>query len=94
MKTEYRITPLSSFRRDSGRLTEWVRHSGGRIWLTKHGKAVAAVIPMFQCERLETWENVSLAEKRRQMEEGYARWKAVKALSGDTAERDFWDRGI
>ena len=84
---EHRIASLTVFRRNATTLTEWVRHSGGRVWITKHGRSVAAVVPMYQCERLEEWEMRSLAAERRRMELAYAKWKAVKAKDLDTYEQ-------
>ena len=46
----YRSVPLSQYRKHCAHLTGWVQHMGGRLWLTKHGKFVAAVVPVFHCE--------------------------------------------
>ena len=75
----YRIVPLTDFRRDCAKEVDWVRHMGGRVWLTRHGKIVAAVVPNFQCEMLERFERHSLAEERARIERNYARFKAAKA---------------
>ena len=90
MQSEYRILSLTDFRRDATRQTEWVRHQGGRVWISKHGKLVCAVVPMFQCELLEKWESRSLAEERRRLELLYRRWKAVKAGDEGSAEMLEW----
>jgi prevent-host-death family protein len=75
----HRIVPVTEFRRHATRWTEWVRHEGGRVWITKHGRTVCAVVPLDQLELLETWENRSLEAERARLELAYARWKAVKA---------------
>lgn len=87
----YRIVPLSEFRRHASREVAWVRHMGGRVWLTYHGRQVAAVVPVNQCELLETWESRSLDEERRRMEELYQRWKAIKARAPDSKEPFPWE---
>ncbi|MDP7150718.1 MAG: hypothetical protein QGI08_04925 [Paracoccaceae bacterium] len=88
--SEYRIVSLTEFRRDATRQTEWVRHQGGRVWISKHGKLVCAVVPMFQCQQLEDFEGRSLAEERRRLERLYQRWKAVKNGDEDSAEMLLW----
>ena len=98
MLSEYRILSLTEFRRDATRQTEWVRHQGGRVWISKHGKLVCAVVPMHQCQMLEDFEGRSLAEERRRLERLYKRWKAVKNGDEDSAEMLLWqiqnsDRG-
>ncbi|MBR9653149.1 hypothetical protein [Thalassovita aquimarina] len=87
----YRIVPVTEFRRDATKLTNWVLQSGGRVWITKHGTASCAVVPMFQCELLEKWEGRSLAEERRRLDRLYARWKAVKASEPGTDLPLPWD---
>ena len=78
MLAPYQIVSFTEFRREATRLTAWVEHMGGRVWITKHGRAVCAVVPMNQCERLEKWEGSTLAQERERLELLYARWKAVK----------------
>ncbi|MGY3438934.1 MULTISPECIES: hypothetical protein [unclassified Marinovum] len=82
----YRISPLSDYRKHCSQLTGWVEHMGGRLWLTKHGRFVAAVVPFFHCERLEEWERRSLAEERRRLEDNYEKWKRVKAITRETVD--------
>lgn len=88
--SEYRITSLSEFRTNTARMTGWVQHMGGRLWLTRHGKFVAALVPVFQCQRLEEWERRSLAEERARMELRYQKWKRVKAVTRE-AEDFIWE---
>ena len=90
MLSEYRILSLTEFRRDATRQTEWVRHQSGRVWISKHGKLVCAVVPMSQCQMLEDFEGRSLAEERRRLERLYRRWKAVKNGDEGTAEALLW----
>lgn len=82
----FRNVPLSDYRTHCARLTGWVQHMGGRLWLTRHGKFVAAVVPVHDCERLEEWERRSLAEERARMEAAYQKWKRVKAVTGRSGE--------
>ena len=79
MLSPYRLLPLTEFRRDCATQVNWVRHMGGRLWLTRHGKVVAAVVPNHQCEMLERFERNSLEEERARIERDYARFKAAKA---------------
>ncbi|WP_323785162.1 hypothetical protein [Thalassovita sp.] len=87
----YRIIPVTEFRRDATRLSGWVQHRGGRIWITKHGAASCAVVPMEQCELLEKWEGRSLADERRRLDRLYAQWKAIKARDPGTDLPLPWD---
>lgn len=87
---EYRITSLSEFRANTAQMTGWVQHMGGRLWLTRHGKFVAALVPVFQCQRLEEWERRSLAVERARMELRYQKWKRVKAVTRE-AEDFVWE---
>lgn len=89
--SEYRIISLTEFRRDATRQTEWVRHQGGRVWISKHGRMVCAVVPMFQCQMLEDFEGRSLAEERQRLERLYKRWKAVKNGDDESAEMLLWE---
>lgn len=88
--SEYRITSLSEFRTHTAQMTGWVQHMGGRLWLTRHGKFVAALVPVYQCQRLEEWERRSLAEERARMELRYQKWKRVKAVTRE-AEDFVWE---
>ena len=90
MLSEYRIISLTEFRRDATRQTEWVRHQGGRVWISKHGRLVCAVVPMDQCQLLEDFEGRSLAEERRRLERLYRRWKAVKNGDESSADMELW----
>ncbi len=84
MQSQYCVKRLSEFRADTAGSVDWVRSMGGRIWLTRHGRGVAAVVPMFQCEMLETWEGATFNEERARMERDYARWKAIKTIEART----------
>ncbi|MDF1803212.1 hypothetical protein [Thalassovita sp.] len=87
----YRIASLSEFRRNTAQHAGWVQHAGGRLWLTRHGRTVAALVPMHQCQMLETWESRSLEEERRRYERSYSRWKAIKAQEPGSDEPFIWE---
>ena len=87
----YRIVPVTEFRRDATKLPGWVEYQEGRVWITKHGKATCAVVPMRQCELLERWEGRSLAEERERLARLYKRWKAIKAREPGTGLHLPWD---
>ncbi len=89
----HRTCSITQLRKDAAGLTDWVRHTGGHLWIAKHGRLIAGIVPMGDCEKLETWRNRSLAEERRRMEESYARWKRVKALS-QNGDRWDWDKAM
>lgn len=83
--TPYRITSLTEFRQSCGDGMHWVHGMGNRLWITRYGRAVAALVPMHQCELLETWETRSLREERTRMEDNYRRWKRVKGATDEPA---------
>ncbi|WP_319824363.1 type II toxin-antitoxin system Phd/YefM family antitoxin [Thalassovita sp.] len=89
--TPHRIISLTEFRQAAGDGMNWVQHQGNRLWITRHGRAAAALVPMNQCELLETWETRSLKEERHRMERMYARWKRVKARDPGAAGRFSWE---
>lgn len=81
--TPYRITTLTEFRQSSAEGLRWVEGMGNRLWITRYGRAVAALVPMHQCEQLEIWEMRSLREERARLEALYTRWKRVKGAGGE-----------
>lgn len=84
----YKAVPITELRRNAAQLTDWVRHTGGHLWIAKHGSLVAGVVPMHDIDQLENFRRHTLAEHRARLEENYARWKRVKALSD---KGDSWD---
>jgi hypothetical protein len=77
MTVDYRILSVSEFGRTMVDNIGWVRHMGGRLWLTNHGRNVASVVPVYQCEMLERWDGLKLDEERRRIEAGYRRMERM-----------------
>ena len=91
-ETSHQIVSLPTFRKDCSKWVGWCRHTGGRVWVSRHGRLDAALVPMDQCERLERFESRSLAEERRRMEMAYSRWKRALADGGEADLAPFdWD---
>lgn len=80
MHVAYRILPLSRFREEAGKSLTWVTREGGQIWLTRHGKAVAALIPLYQLEMLEAVLGLSEAERQERVAMEQVRFRAAKAI--------------
>lgn len=83
--TPYRITSLTAFRQSTAEGMHWVHGQGNRLWITRYGRAVAALVPMHQCEQLEIWETRSLREERARLEDQYRRWKRLKGQGEEPA---------
>ena len=80
MHVAYRVLPLSRFREEAGKSLTWVTREGGQIWLTRHGKAVAALIPLYQLEMLEAVLGLSEAERQERVAMEQVRFRAAKAI--------------
>lgn len=86
----HRILSLTEFRAEASHWCRWVAHEEGRIWITRHGRVAAALVPVAQCRMLERFELRSLDQERARMEAMYARWRRVKcATDGDAATEAF-----
>ena len=80
MYYEFRRLPVSRFREEAGKHMDWVETAGGHLWLTRHGKHTAAVIPFYQMKVLEEVLGQSEASKAQALEAEYARFRAAKAI--------------
>lgn len=78
MPDKYRVMTLTEFRADASRQLAWVEWMGGHVWITKHKKAIAAVIPFYQLKPLEelmTWQIPSWKKRQEQSLEDWLRAK-------------------
>ena len=76
---DFKLIPLTEFRAHAARDIRWVRNMHRHIWITKHGKIHAGVIPvqhLRMLERLLGWDNQTYM---RDAESKYKRWRAAKA---------------
>ena len=87
MTSKLKIKSLSEFRKSAASLTDWVAGDGRRIWITKHGKVVCAVVSLDRLETLEKLEWQPRAEDRLRYSELYTAWKMAKG-HGLTEARD------
>lgn len=89
MDTPARLIPMADLRARLGHEIAWVNDTGGRLWITRHGRAVAGLVTMAEVERLESWEVLSdhgLRELRRLWQRDYADWRGG-ALRGQPPVR-------
>lgn len=85
-----KTVPLVQLRRKASALINWVEFEQGRVWVTRHGKVAAVLVPLQQCEQLERFELRSLEEERLRMQIAYRRWRrAVSAGDGDEESEPF-----
>ncbi len=77
---EFRRLPVSRFREEAGIWMDWVAHEGGHIWLTRHGKHMAAVIPFYQLKMLEALLGRTESDKAVRLEQEYSRFRAAKTV--------------
>lgn len=80
MEHEYRRISISRFREKAGKDLKWVEQIGGHLWLTRHGKHVAAVIPFYQLKMLEELLGQVESQKAQRLEQEYSRWRAAKSV--------------
>ncbi len=73
---------LTEFRADASAQVAWVAHMGGHVWIRKHGKVVAGVVPFYQLRMLDALDygTTDPEVKRRMLEREYAAWKRAVAL--------------
>jgi len=77
---EYRRVPVSQFREGAGMWMEWVAQEGGHVWLTRHGREVAAVIPFYQLKMLEELMGTTETRVAERLERDYTRFRAAKTV--------------
>lgn len=69
---------ISQFRENPGLFLKWVEKRGGHVWLTRHGRHVAALIPFYQLQALEVLLDQNNGSKALQLEREYKRFRAAK----------------
>jgi PHD/YefM family antitoxin component YafN of YafNO toxin-antitoxin module len=74
----HRPVPVSRFREEIAKHMAWVEHEGGFVWLTRHGRHVAAVIPFYQLEVLMAALDLDDTAKAKRLERDYARHRAAR----------------
>ncbi len=74
---------LINLREVNQHLSEYIRslESGDEIVITKHGKAVAKLVPIVETRDLNTKQQAALQRLRRQLQDGYH-------LGGQGIDRD------
>lgn len=78
-----RFVSLTDLRLNKDNMLGRVAHNGDRLWITRNGRMICAVVSVKQAELIEEFELRSLEEvKRRQMAD-LERWKRVKARMGE-----------
>ncbi len=82
MVEKLRAMSLTEFRADASAQVAWVAQMGGQVWIRKHGKVVAGVVPFYQIRMLEalTHGTADPEARRRTIEREYAAWKRAVAL--------------
>ncbi len=80
MEHDYQRIAISQFREEAGKRLKWVEEKGGHLWLTRHGKHVAAVIPFYQLKILEELLGGVETQKAQRLEREYSRWRSAKSV--------------
>jgi prevent-host-death family protein len=86
MLPQFHAITAQDFRENLSEQVRWVEDQGAHIWITKHGKHVAAVIPIPHLRMLEALLSGTLDDKRARLEQEYRAWKRAVALAGLTSE--------
>lgn len=76
---DYKILSLTEFRAQASFNIKWMNHMGRHLWISKHGRHVAGVIPIDHLrilERMLGWDNQAFMHDQ---EIRYKRWRAAKA---------------
>jgi len=90
MSSKLKIKSLSEFRKNAASLTDWVAQDRRRIWITRHGKVVCAVVSLDRLETLEKLEWRPRGEDRERYAEHYLAWKRAKGLGLSEADDRDW----
>ncbi|MGH1453501.1 MAG: hypothetical protein ACRBBV_10050 [Paracoccaceae bacterium] len=78
-----RFVSLTDLRLNKDNMLGHVSQNDERLWITRNGRMICAVVSVRQAELIEEFESRSMEEfKRRQMQD-LERWKRVKARMGD-----------
>lgn len=75
---DYHIRSLTNFRKDCAKEVAWVEKLGRHVWLTKHGRVVAAVIPRYHLKAVERVMGWDYSTARARYEEDYTLFRASK----------------
>ena len=85
MLPQFQVINLQDFRESLAAQVRWVEGRGAHVWITKHGKHVAAVIPIQHLRMLEALLSGTLDDKRAKLEREYTAWKRAVALASMTS---------
>jgi antitoxin (DNA-binding transcriptional repressor) of toxin-antitoxin stability system len=77
---DFRAMSLSQLRETASKEVRWVVDMGGHVWLSKHGKWVAGVVPFHDVQALEKLRGRDIEEHARDREREYVRMKAALAV--------------
>jgi len=70
--------PLSSLRRTLSHRVTRIEHTGERLVVMRHGRPVAALVPLSDYEALEEAEDKAADYKEYQVAREMSRWSALK----------------
>ncbi len=86
MLPQFHVMTVQNFRENLSEQVRWVENMGAHVWISKHGKHVAAVIPIHHLRMLEALLGGTLDGKRAKLEDEYRAWKRAVALTSMTSE--------
>ncbi|MDJ0823143.1 MAG: hypothetical protein QNJ09_15210 [Paracoccaceae bacterium] len=93
MPSEMKCVALTSFREQTAQYVNWVKHWGGHLWLTRHGRPIVGVVPFHEMEVLERVLDRNDWEQKERMEEEYRKFRAAKTIQA-RAERARLEAGL
>lgn len=90
MLPDFRTRSLTEFRAHLCDEIRWVERHGAHLWLTRHGRKRAAVIPSHHMQVLEAALGKPLAETRLTMEEEWRRLQRAEAARQQLMQEGKW----
>ena len=82
MPPKFEQTTVTLFRAHVSRHLDWVRQEGGHLYLTSHGRRMAAVIPAPQAELIEMVCDYTVREQRRRNDRLLTAWEELRGGMG------------
>lgn len=90
MLPDFRVKTLTEFRTDFCKEVHWVERHGAHLWLTRHGRKIAAVIPKHHMQVLEAALGKPLNEHRMTMDEHWRELQRAEAARKQLMAEGKW----
>ncbi len=82
MFPEFRQTTVTALRRDIAREVAWVHDTGGQLFVSTHGRHLAALVPIWHAKLLADVEAWTVREMRERQERALEAWSQMRHNAG------------